>query len=69
MKTDFIDFPTARELQRSIGSSREAHRHDLCSAVKSNGALLCDCGAIGIKWREEGGENWERYVPNGEDDE
>ncbi len=69
MRTDFIDMPTAWELQRSIGSTRDAHRHDLCSAVNSDGALLCDCGAIGIKWREEGGQDWERYLPSGEDDE
>jgi hypothetical protein len=67
MRTDFIDLPTAWELQREIGHDLNAHRDPECSAVLSEGALLCDCGAIGLKWKDHGGEDWERYLPNGEE--
>lgn len=68
MRLDFIDYPTAWALQDEVGHEMEDHRHELCSAVRSKGALLCDCGAIGIRWKEHGGENPERYLPNEEDE-
>lgn len=64
MRTDFIDYPTGWALQRAIGISVPPHLTDRCSAVQTNGAMLCDCGAIALEWRRLGGaDNWRRYVP------
>jgi hypothetical protein len=51
MRTDYIDSLTAWRIQRLIGHEPEAHRHPDCSAIRSKGVLLCDCGAIAHKWR------------------
>jgi hypothetical protein len=63
MRLDFIDFPTGFELQGRIGHAADAHLHRGCSAVLSEGALLCDCGAIAVEWAKLGGRDWLRYVP------
>ena len=47
MRTDFLDFPTAWDIQREVGPSLP---HDeLCSSVYSV-AFLCDCGAVPNEW-------------------
>lgn len=44
---DFLDFPTAWWIQeQGFG-----HTDERCSAVQSNGALLCDCGAVEADWK------------------
>lgn len=45
---DFIDFPTAWALARS----GLPHWTELCSYVQTDGALLCDCDAIYVRWWE-----------------
>lgn len=63
MRTDFIDYPTGFELQHEIGYEPAAHLSPHCSAVQTNGAVLCDCGAIAVQWTTHGGTDWRRYVP------
>ena len=46
IRTDFIDFPTAWELQRR----GLEHTDQRCSAVQDSG-FLCDCGAIETAWK------------------
>ena len=43
---DFIDFPTAWALQRA----GLKHTDQRCSAVQTDGTLLCDCGAVEDRW-------------------
>ena len=44
---DYIDFPTAWWIQeQGLG-----HTDERCSAVQSNGAFLCDCGAVEADWK------------------
>lgn len=43
MRTDFLDFPTAWDIQREVG--HELPHDELCSSVYSV-AFLCDCGAV-----------------------
>jgi hypothetical protein len=56
MRTDFIDYPTAWEIQKSDGFEQLPH-HPKCSSVKgSNGGmggpgLLCDCGELEKEWK------------------
>lgn len=54
MRTDFIDFPTAWEIQKDVGDKLE---HDpRCSSVPqvdeplAGPALLCDCAAMPVEW-------------------
>jgi hypothetical protein len=42
---DFIDFPTGWWLADIV-----EHLNPLCSYAQTNGALLCDCGAIQAEW-------------------
>jgi hypothetical protein len=65
MSTDFIDFPAGFLLQREIGVTIDAHLDPRCSAVQTDGALLCDCGAIAVQWAIHGGSDWKRYIPEG----
>ena len=44
MRTDFIDFPTAWEIQHDVGDQLE--HHPKCSAP----AFLCDCAAVPTEW-------------------
>jgi hypothetical protein len=53
MRTDFLDFPTAWEIQHEVGPTLDHHEH--CSSVPgwhvlSGPALLCDCGAVEREW-------------------
>jgi hypothetical protein len=59
MRLDFIDYPTGWELQAELGTDSPPHDPE-CSAVASDGAMLCDCDAIVTLWVEHGG-NRERY--------
>lgn len=45
---DYIDYPTAWAIQKD-GLN---HTDDLCSAVQTNGAMLCDCDALPLRWAE-----------------
>ena len=47
MRTDFLDFPTAWDIQREVG--HELPHDELCSSVYSL-AFLCDCGAVPNEW-------------------
>jgi hypothetical protein len=47
MRTDFLDFPTAWDIQNEVG--RDLPHDDLCSSVYST-AFLCDCGAVPNEW-------------------
>ena len=47
MRTDFLDFPTAWDIQREVG--HELPHDELCSSVYSV-AFLCDCGAVPNEW-------------------
>jgi hypothetical protein len=64
IRLDMIDFPTGFQLQRRIGWAQRDHLHSRCSAVQTNGAMLCDCGAIAVEWARLGADGWERYVPD-----
>lgn len=55
MRTDFIDFPTGWELAKELGTDAEAHQSPECSYVQTDGALLCDCGAIYNLWHTKYG--------------
>jgi hypothetical protein len=46
VREDFIDLPTGWRLQRE----GVQHTDDRCSAVQTNGGMLCDCGAIETEW-------------------
>ena len=48
VRTDFIDFPTAHRIAREIEG--KAEHHPECSAVQTDGALLCDCAAMPVEW-------------------
>ncbi len=48
MRTDFIDFPTAWEIQHRCGVVLDHHEN--CSA-QVRWQMLCDCGAIENRWR------------------
>lgn len=78
MRTDFIDFPTAWEIQHDVGEQLE--HHPQCSSVEqadeplAGRGLLCDCAAMPTEWarraieqepeREaEIREALQRYVP------
>ena len=55
MRTDFIDFPTAWDIQKNHLTVPD--HEDGCSSVEgwhplSGPGLLCDCGAIEKKWKE-----------------
>ncbi len=41
-----LDYPTAWEIQKA----GLTHTDRRCSAVQTNGAMLCDCGAVFIEW-------------------
>jgi hypothetical protein len=50
---DFLDFPTAWAIQEAGGLPH----HERCSSVEgwhplSGPALLCDCGAVKLRWEE-----------------
>lgn len=47
VRTDFIDHPTAWQIQNEVGSQLEHHPD--CSAVYSL-AFLCDCAAMPVEW-------------------
>ena len=49
MRTDFLDFPTAWDIQREVG--HQLPHDELCSSVYS-AAFLCDCGAIPNEWEK-----------------
>lgn len=42
-----LDYPTAWEIQKTANLD---HTSPVCSAVQTNGAFLCDCGAIEREW-------------------
>lgn len=45
---DFIDYPTAWYIVKTFYL-----KHDMvCSFQQTNGALLCDCDAMPLKWAE-----------------
>lgn len=46
VREDFIDFPTGWR----IANEGVEHTDPRCSYVQTNGALLCDCGAIRVEW-------------------
>lgn len=48
MRTDFLDFPTAWAIQNRGGLVH----HERCSAPRSGGGFLCDCGAVRRRWEE-----------------
>lgn len=41
-----LDFPTAWKIQEE----GLAHFDERCSAVQTEGAFLCDCGAVVAEW-------------------
>lgn len=43
---DFIDYPTGWAIQRA----GLEHVDSRCSAVQTEGALLCDCNALPLEW-------------------
>lgn len=43
---DFIDYPTAWAIQRK----GLTHADEQCSAVRTGGAMLCDCNAMPSEW-------------------
>lgn len=55
MRFDMLDFPTAWEIQKSVGATLDHHPE--CSSVPGSNrgmggpALLCDCGAIEAEWK------------------
>lgn len=51
IRSDFIDIPTGWAMQREIGVAVPTH-DSRCSTVQSQGAFLCDCGAIDRHWSE-----------------
>lgn len=53
LRLDFIDYPTAWDIQRSVGATLD--HHPRCSSVPgwdpiSGPGLLCDCGAVVAEW-------------------
>ncbi|HEY0641256.1 MAG TPA: RusA family crossover junction endodeoxyribonuclease [Pseudonocardiaceae bacterium] len=46
IRLDMLDFPTAWEIQRR----GVTHTDPRCSAVRTDGAMLCDCGAVTAEW-------------------
>lgn len=46
VREDFIDFPTGWRLQ----CEGLTHTDQRCSAVQTNGAMLCDCDALQAEW-------------------
>ena len=64
MRTDFLDFPTAWDIQREVG--HELPHDELCSSV--SGAFLCDCGAVPNEWERRRqlleGESGQSDAPN-----
>ena len=46
VREDFLDFPTAWR----ITNEGVDHTSPRCSYVQTEGALLCDCGAIQTEW-------------------
>lgn len=44
---DFLDFPTAWAIQRQ----GVEHTDQRCSAVQTDGVMLCDCGAVEAEWK------------------
>jgi len=48
-RADFIDYPTGWRIQKHYGIE---HGTPKCSAVQSDGAFLCDCGGVAIRWAE-----------------
>lgn len=51
MRTDFIDYPTAFEIQRT--STLE---HDSVCSFVSAGFMLCDCEAMPLEWARRASE-------------
>lgn len=47
VREDFIDFPTGWRIQ----NEGVEHVDPKCSAAQTNGAFLCDCGAIETEWK------------------
>jgi hypothetical protein len=43
---EFLDFPTAWWIQ----GQGVTHTDPVCSAEQTDGALLCDCGAVTAEW-------------------
>jgi hypothetical protein len=43
-----LDYPTAWAMQKA----GLIHTDEQCSAAQTNGAFLCDCDAIWLRWRE-----------------
>ena len=46
VREDFLDYPTAWR----IAKEGVKHTTDKCSYVQTDGALLCDCGAVRFEW-------------------
>lgn len=49
---DFLDFPTAWYL----ANEGLQHTSLYCSYVQTDGALLCDCGAVEREWERRAGK-------------
>lgn len=47
VREDFLDFPTAWRILRE---SPDLEHHLRCSYEQTDGALLCDCGAVEREW-------------------
>lgn len=47
---DYLDFPTAWWIQEEPGFD---HLDPRCSAVQTNGVMLCDCGAVEAEWKRQ----------------
>jgi len=59
MRFDMLDYPTAWEIQKSVGA--QLHHDPRCSAVPghdpiSGPSFLCDCGAITLEWERRRAE-------------
>lgn len=55
MRTDFCDYPSAWEIQNTVGPTLDHDPH--CSSVPgwsvlSGAGFLCDCGAVLAYWKE-----------------
>jgi hypothetical protein len=48
IRLDMLDYPTAWEIQRR----GVEHTDPRCSAVQTDGGMLCDCGAVQAAWEK-----------------
>jgi hypothetical protein len=46
VRTDVLDYPTAWRIQ----GEGLTHTDPRCSAAQTDGAFLCDCGAVRTEW-------------------